>query len=398
MNPTSIATSLNQTADVPEGFEAAMPGTFRASTVYFPDMASVRALDRNRFDGYWYGLFGTPTTYALQAKIAQLEGGRNALLVPSGMAAISLVDMALLKSGDEVLLPQNAYITGRELAVHELAAWGIRMRVYNPLRPASLTEQLSARTRLIWLEAPGSLTMEFPDLGELIARARASDTIVALDNTWGCGLAFNPFAIPTEDGRRVSVDISVNALTKYASGGSDVLMGAVTTRDGELHAILRNAYMRHGWGVGADDAALMLRSLPSLPLRYAAQDASARRLASWCSDRSAFAAVLHPALSSSPGHAHWAKLCRAAAGVFTVVFKDTYPLADVDRFVDALAHFRIGFSWGGSTSLAMAYDSRPWHTESGTRSAGPLVRLSIGLESVDDLQADLEQALNQLGP
>lgn len=397
MKPPSIATALiHQSGRAPDGFEAAMPGTFRASTVYFPDMASVRALDRDRFDSYWYGLFGTPTTYALQAKVARLEGGRHTLLVPSGMAAISLVDMALLKSGDEVLLPENAYVTGRELAAHELAAWGIRVHLYDPLQPESLSRQLGGQTRLVWLEAPGSLTMEFPDLCDLIARARRSDAVIALDNTWGCGLAFDAFAVPAEGGGKAGVDITVNALTKYASGSGDVLMGAVTTRDDALHVRLRRAYMRQGWGVGADDAALVLRSLPSLPVRYAAQDASARRLAAWCSGRPEFAAVLHPALQGSPGYRHWASLCRAAAGVFTVVFHETLRTEDVDCFVDSLACFRIGYSWGGSTSLAMAYDPRPWRSESGVRRAGPLVRLSIGLESADDLQADLEQALGAL--
>ncbi len=379
------------------GFEAAMPGIFRASTVYFPDMASVRSLDRSRFDSSWYGLFGTPTTQALQTRIARLEGGRHSLLLPSGMAAIALVDLALLQSGDEVLLPDNAYVTGWELAKHELTAFGIRARSYDPMRPETLTQALGARTRLVWLEAPGSLTLEFPDLPDLLARARAApEAVVALDNTWGSGLAFDPFALTAAGLDRPGVDISVNALTKYASGGADVLMGAVTTRDDALHARLRAAHMRHGWGVGADDVALLLRSLPSLPLRYAAQDASARSLAAWCNGRPEFAAVLHPALPGSPGHAHWSRLCQAAAGVFTLVFAESLRLADVDRFVDALTRFRIGYSWGGSTSLAMVYDPRPWRTGQGLRHAGPLVRLSIGLEAVDELRADFEHALAEM--
>jgi cystathionine beta-lyase len=209
----------------------------------------------------------------------------------------------------------------------------------------------------------------------------------ALDNTWGAGLAFAAFD--------VGVDISMHALTKYPSGGGDVLMGAVTTRDDALHQRLKLAHMHLGLGVGANDAETLLRSLPTLALRYAAHDQAARRLATWFAARPEAAQVLHPALPASPGHEHWAALCTGAAGLFSVVFDARYSTAQVDAFVDALKLFRIGYSWGGPVSLAVPYDVS--NMRRGSPYRGALVRFSVGLEAVEDLQEDLEQALSVLG-
>ncbi len=372
----------------PEGFVSTQPGVFKASTVIFADTAALRARNWREKDGYTYGLHGTPTTFTLEERIATLEGGTHTLLLPSGLAAISLVDLALLKSGDELLIPDNAYGPGKELARNELAGWGITHRFYDPMDAAALAAMIGPQTRLVWLEAPGSVTMEFPDLAALVRVARETGVTTALDNTWGAGMAFNPFALPAGG----AVDISMQALTKYASGGGDVLMGSVTTRDEALHLKLKFAHMRLGWGVGANDVELMLRSLPTLALRYAAQDRAARTLAEWLAQRGEIARVLHPALPGSPGFAHWQESCQAAAGLFSVVFDARYASEEVDAFVDALRLFRIGYSWAGPVSLAV-----PYHVQ-GMRSlptpyAGVLVRFSIGLEAVEDLLADLQQAL-----
>ncbi|HNK17852.1 MAG TPA: PLP-dependent transferase, partial [Piscinibacter sp.] len=261
----------------PEGFEAPQPGVFKASTVIFPNVAALRARNWKSKTGYTYGLHGTPTTFTLEERIATLEGGLQTLLVPSGLASIALVDMALLKAGDELLIPDNAYGPNKELARNELAGWGITHRFYDPMDPASLAAAITPATRLVWLEAAGSVTMEFPDLRALVRIARERGILAALDNTWGAGIAFDAFDL----GEGLAVDISAHALTKYPSGGGDVLMGAVTTRDEALHLKLKFAHMRMGWGVGANDAEAVLRALPSLPLRYAAQDAAGRRLAQW---------------------------------------------------------------------------------------------------------------------
>jgi cysteine-S-conjugate beta-lyase len=259
----------------PEGFVAVQPPVHKASTIVFANMAAVRARTWKEKTGYTYGLHGTPTTFVLEERIATLEGGVQTLLVPSGLAAMTLVDMALLKSGDEVLIPDNAYGPAQEFARHELGGWGIVHRFYDPLEPASLAAAIGERTRLVWLEAPGSVTMEFPDLVALVRIARQRGVTTALDNTWGAGIAFAPFAIDGDDGP-VAVDISVQALTKYASGGADVLMGSVTTRDDALHQRIKMTHMRIGFGVGGNDVELVLRSLPSLPLRYEAQARAGR--------------------------------------------------------------------------------------------------------------------------
>ena len=371
----------------PAGFDAPQPAVHKASTIVFANTAAMRARDWKNRCGYTYGLHGTPTTFMLEARIATLEGGLQTLLVPSGLAAIALTDMALLAAGDEVLIPDNAYAPGRELARQELARWGITHRLYDPSDAQALAQLLTPATKLVWVEAPGSVTMEFPDLPALVRAARTGGALVALDNTWGAGLAFDAFALPDGEG----VDISVHALTKYPSGGGDVLMGAVTTRDAAVHQRLLATHMRMGWGVGANDAEAVLRSLPSLALRYAAHDTAARTLAQWWAQRPEVTHVLHPALPGSPGHAHWQRLCTQAAGLFSVVFDERYSAAQVDAFVDALQLFKIGFSWAGPVSLVVPYNLGPMRTRPAWR--GTLVRFSLGLEAVDDLIADSEQAL-----
>ena len=374
----------------PEGFNAPQAAVHKASTIIFDSTAAMRARDWKSKAGYTYGLHGTPTTFMLEERIATLEGGLQTLLVPSGLAAITLTDMALLVAGDEVLIPNNAYGPGRELARQELARWGITHRLYDPADPQALADMLTPATKLVWVEAPGSVTMEFPDLPALVRAARSNGAVVALDNTWGAGIAFDAFALPEGQG----VDISVHALTKYPSGGGDVLMGSVTTRDMAVHQRLRATHMRMGWGVGANDAEAVLRSLPSLALRYAAHDAAARTLAQWWANRSEVTHVLHPALPGSPGHAHWQRLCTQAAGLFSVVFDERYSAVQVDAFVDALRLFKIGFSWAGPVSLVVPYNLGLLRTQPAWR--GTLVRFSLGLEAVDDLINDSAQALAAL--
>ncbi len=370
----------------PAGFEAPQVGVFKASTVIFKDVAALRARDWRHKNGYTYGLHGTPTTFTLEERIATLEGGKHCSLVPSGLAAIALVNQALLRQGDEVLLPANVYGPSRELARHELVRWGITHRFYDPMDAAALAAMVTPQTKLLWLEAAGSVTMEFPDLAGLLRVARENGVTSAIDNTWGAGIAFNAFEL--------GADIVMQALTKYPSGGGDVLMGSVTTRDGALHERIKLTHMRLGLGVAANDAELVLRSLPTTALRYHAADAAGRALAGWLRQRPEIAQVLHPALEGSPGHDHWRACSSAAAGLFSVIFDTRYSPAQVDRFVDALKLFRIGYSWAGPVSLVVPYDLTAMRQPAPY--AGTLVRFSVGLEDVADLQADLAQALGTL--
>ena len=345
--PTSL---IHHPYAPPPGFDAPQPGVFKASTVIFPNSAALQARDWRQRSGYTYGLHGTPTTFTLEERIATLEGGRHTLLVPSGLAAITLVDTSLLASGDEVLIPDNAYGPGKELARTELARWGIAHRFYDAMDPQALAAAIGPATKLVWLEAAGSVTMEFPDLPALVRVARARGVLTALDNTWGAGVAFDPFAL---DGAGLGVDVSVHALTKFPSGGGDVLMGAVTTRDDDLHLRLKATHMHMGWGVGANDVEALLRSLPTLAVRYAAQDAAARALAQWWQGRAEVSRVLHPALPGAPGHEHWRALCTQAAGLFSVHFDARHEAAKVHAFADALRLFRLGYSWAGPVSLVV---------------------------------------------
>ena len=386
----------------PAEFEAPQVGVFKASTVIFPNVAAMRTREWMDKSAYTYGLHGTPTTFTLEERLATLEGGTHCILTPSGLSAIAHVDFALLKTGDEVLIPDNVYAPNKSLAEGELSQFGITHQVYDPLDVSDLAARITPRTRLVWLEAAGSVTMEFPDLVALVQLCKARGVLCALDNTWGAGLAFNAFDLTPGLGD-LAVDLTIHALTKYPSGGGDVLMGSIVTRSDELARMLKLTHMRLGTGVGANDAEMVLRSLASMPLRYKSQDGAARTLAAWCASQSAFSQVLHPALTSSPGYAHWQQLCVTpqqpeglAAGIFSVVVDARFPAHQVDAFCDSLKLFKIGYSWGGPMSLVMPYNmasSRQRSTEHMQR--GRVVRFCIGLEDVNDLQRDILQALKK---
>ncbi len=399
----------------PVEFEAPQVATHKASTVFFPSVEAMTSRDWKDKSGYTYGLHGTPTTFTLEERLCAIEGGLHCMLVPSGLAAIALVNLALLGSGDEVLLPDNVYGPSKSLAQAELQHWGISHRFYNPMDVNDLALKISSSTRLVWLEAPGSITMEFPDLLAQVQLCRSRGVCCALDNTWGAGLAFNAFDLTSQDGpHSLGVDISVHALTKYPSGGGDVLMGSVMTRDSDLATRLKLSHMRLGLMVGANDAESVLRSLPSMAVRYRAQDLCARHLAQWCQSQKQVVQVLHPALPNSPGHAHWLRVCTPqahghlnplvdsvppedgwAAALFSIVLDPRFNVDQVNRFCESLNLFRLGYSWAGPISLVVPYQLNALRSNwPDLVIRGHVVRFSIGLESEIDLQHDLQQAFN----
>ena len=367
----------------PEGFASFTTAIHHASTVVFDNVAALRSSHWQDKSGYTYGLHGTPTSFVLEAQLAAIEGGEFCLLAPSGLAAIALVSLACLKTGDDVLIADNAYGPNRELGLWLERDFGITARFYDPLTGDGIRAMIRANTRLIWAEAPGSISMEIPDIPALCRAAHECGVLVAIDNTWSAGLAFKPFTH--------GVDISMQALTKYQSGGSDVLMGAVITRDREIHRRLETARMHLGMGIGMDDAYLVLRSLPNLPLRFAAHDAHARKIATWLDSRPEISRILHPAFADCPGHEVWKRDFTGAGGLFSVLFDARFTEAQIDRFVDSLVLFKIGYSWGGAHSLCLPY--RMQALRSNWVHQGQLVRFNIGLEDVADLIADIEQAL-----
>ncbi|WP_313605877.1 PLP-dependent transferase [Comamonas jiangduensis] len=395
-----ITTDLvHHSYQAPPAFAAIQPAVHKASTVIcdsMHDMRTRRWLDKS---GFTYGLHGTPTTYQLEERLCSLEGGKQCLLVPSGLSAISTVALGLLSAGDEVLIPDNAYGPNKDFAEHELARWGIRHAWYNPMDVADLQAKITPATKLVWLEAPGSVSMEFPDLIALVQACRARGVTTVLDNTWGAGLAFKPFDL-LADGGSVAVDVSAHALTKYPSGGGDVLMGSIITTDNAVHMRIKLTHMRLGIGIGANDAELVLRSLCSMALRYHAHDVSARVLAAALQRQPAVVQLLHPAFASAPGHAHWLQLCGAAhqgqgaaAGLFSVVVDAQFDQAAIDRLCDSLQLFKLGYSWGGPMSLVVPYDIDSMRAGGrGALQAGTVVRFCVGLEDTQDLLRDLAQA------
>ena len=407
-----VTALIHHSYKAPSDFTAPQIAVHKASTVIFPNVQAMR--ERTWLDkkGYTYGLHGTPTTFTLEERIGHLEGAQHAILVPSGLAAIALVNMALLKHGDEVLLPDNVYGPHKAFAEGELRQWGISYQLYDPMDLADLSSRITSQTRLIWIEAAGSVTLEFPDVVEMVRLAQSKSVLTALDNTWGAGLAFAPFDLePAQGAMSLGVDISVHALTKFPSGGGDVLMGSVTTCNDQLAKQLKLSHMRMGLGVGANDVELVLRSLPSMELRYRQQDATARALTAWCLQQPAFAQVLHPAVVSSPGHAHWRRLCAGdepaqgpvhsaglAAALLSLRFDPAISQVQLDTFCDSLRLFKLGFSWGGPMSLVVPYHLRELRLLSNeSLLQGGFVRLSVGLEAAEDLIDDLSQALSQAG-
>jgi len=371
--------------DITPGFASFSVPVARASTVVFPDLETMRALDWKN-DAQWrYGLHATPTSAALTQRLAAIEGGDYALLYPSGLAAISNVYFGLVKAGDEVLIPDNAYSPNREHGDWLARDFGLSVRYYDPMMGAGIAGMMTPQTKLVWLEAPGSVTMEVPDVPAIVAAARARHIVTAIDNTWSAGLALHPFDL--------GVDISVQALTKYQSGGSDVLMGATITRNHDLHLRLKLARIHMGVNVSADDCSLILRSLPSMKARFDAHGRSALALAQWLKTRPEIVAVLHPALPDCPGHENFLRDFNGAGGLFSVVFDERYSAAQIDAFCEALDLFAIGWSWGGAHSLVMPYQVDELRTASHWPYRGALVRFYVGLEDEADLRADLARAL-----
>jgi cystathionine beta-lyase len=387
MNKKTLQTAIiHHDYAPPAGFDAFPAAIHHASTVLFDSVADMRSRRWQEREGYTYGLHGTPTSFTLEARLAAIEEGNYCVLAPSGLAAIVLINFACLKTGDDVLIPDNAYGPNRDLANWLQRDFGISARIYDPMIGAGIAELIAPNTRLIWTEAPGSVSMEVPDIPAICKAAHDRGVLVALDNTWSAGIAFRAFAH--------GVDIVMQALTKYQSGGSDVLMGAAITRDKAIDDKLQIAHMRLGYGIGMDDAYLVMRGLQSMKVRFDAHDAGARRIAAWLKARPEIDKVLHPAFPDCPGHEHWKRDFSGAGGLFSVVFNERYVETQTDRFVDSLKLFKIGYSWGGSHSLCVPYRMAQMRKDWPHR--GQLVRFNIGLEDPADLIADIEHALAQL--
>jgi cystathionine beta-lyase len=376
---------IHSDVQVPEGYKSLASPVFRGSTTLFPTAAAVNDSWDQYEVGYTYGLYGTPTTLELAGKICELEKGYRTIVTPGGQGAISLINLAFLKSGDHILIPESVYTPNRKLARNVLHRFGVEAGFYPPEIGAGIKDLLRDNTRLIWCESPGSITMEVQDVPAIAQAAHARGTLVALDNTWSAGVYFDAFAH--------GVDITMQALTKYVGGHSDVLLGSVTVKDSKLYQQLGATQQVLGCAASPDDCGLALRGLRTMAVRLKHIEASALQIASWLAARPEIERVLHPALESSPGHELWRRDFTGSTGVFSIVFKPEVTKAEVLQFVDKLELFEIGYSWGGVTSLAVAYDFRgsKGRPDYGHR----IVRLNIGLEDTADLLEDLERTLGE---
>jgi len=362
---------------------AVSPPVWRASTILFDTVAELEA-SRPRFGEYQYGRNGTPTQWALAEALTELEPGAGSTrLFPSGSAAIASALLMVLSAGDELLMVDSTYSPTRQLCDTILKRLGVTTRYYDPLIGAGIADLIGERTRAIFLESPGSLSLEVQDVPGICAVARECGVVTIIDNSWATPLLFPAIAR--------GCDISVLAGTKYVSGHSDVMLGSVTVRP-EFTARLDQAIKVLGQTASPDDAWLALRGLRTLGVRLQRHGASALAIARWLADQPQVARVLHPALPSCPGHEHWARDFNGAAGVFSFVLRGGGK-EDRNALIERLEHFGIGYSWGGFESLAVPADPGPLRTATRRAADGPAIRLSIGLEEPDDLITDLKGAL-----
>jgi cysteine-S-conjugate beta-lyase len=369
-----------------EGFRSLATPVYRGSTVLFERAAEVIDDWRQVTHGYTYGLYGSPTVLELGARIAEIEGAHHCFIVPGGQAAIAVVYLAFCKAGSHGLVPYSAYGPSKEMAGGLLKGLGIEIETYDTAIGAGIAELIRPNTALIWTESPGSVTMEVQDVPAIVAAARARGVPVALDNTYSAGVLFDAF--------QHGVNVSVQALTKYVGGHSDLLLGSVSVSNAELYEKVGSVWSQLGMAVSPDDASLALRGLQTLGIRLERLESSTLKVAKWLKSRPGIEMVLHPALPDCPGHDFWKRDFSGSASVFSFVFGPEVEAEKVPAFADSLTLFRKGFSWGGTASLVMVY---PTMRRPNRDYRGRLVRLNIGLEEADDLIADLSRALDGLG-
>ena len=376
---------LNPTPHARQNFQSLATPVYRGSTVVFSDQNAVTDDWRQAENGYSYGLYGTPTSLELAARIAGIEGAAETFIVPGGQAAIALIYLSYCQAGSHALVPFSAYGPNKAMAEGLMRSLNVDDEPYDPLIGADIDAFIRPNTSLIWCESPGSVTMEVQDVPAIVKAAHERGVAVALDNTYAAGVMFDAFAY--------GVDVSMQALTKYVGGHSDLLLGTVSARDLKAYNKLGPIYQQLGLAVSPDDCSLALRGLQTLAVRLDVLEKSTLTVAHWLAAHPLVNRVLHPAMDSCPGHVIWARDFTGSTSVFSFVFDDCISAEHVINFINNLEIFRIGMSWGGVNSLAVVY---PDLIRPNQDFAGRIVRLNIGLETVDDLISDLEQAFGTM--
>ena len=374
----------------PERFGGAVnPPVYHVSTVLSPDLADWEQKKKDYpagRPGMYYGRHGTPTLDALEEAIAELEGGHRTLVFPSGLAACACAILSFVKAGDHMLITDSAYGPTRRVGTRFLKRFGVTAEFYDPLIGAGIEALLRPNTSVVVVESPGSLTFEMQDIPAIAAAAHRHRAMVVMDNTWATPLYFKPF----EHG----VDASVQAATKYIVGHSDAMLGSVTVSK-EAWPKLRDTHIDLGQTAGPDDVYLAQRGLRTMATRLKQHGESGVALAAWLCGQPEVERVLHPALPTDPGHAIWKRDFSGASGLFSVVFKPMSQAAFA-ALVDGLRLYGIGASWGGYESLVMPFDPREVRSATRWPYAGPCLRIHAGLESQDDLIADMDAGFRRL--
>lgn len=366
-------------------FQQLNPPVYRASTILFEDTDSFVGRTSQLYDGFTYGLYGTPTTRQLEDSIAEIEGGSRCILVPSGLAALTHTLLALCKAGDHVLLTDCAYGPTRSFSSDVLSRLGVSVDFFGS-SAASISDKLRPETRIVVLESPGYYTMEIQDIEAITREAHATGAIVIMDNSWGFGVS----SMLTH-----GVDICCTALSKYASGAGDLCMGAITVSDEALFREIKSFTADLGSGVSADEAYMVMRGLPTLQLRIHEHARRAERVAAYLADHPAVARVMNPALPQDPYHERFRRYFRSSNGLFSVQFRDT-SIDALRRMIDGFRHFRIGASWGSPHSLVSITKPRTSRIVDDWPADSYLARFHIGLEDFDPLLEDLEHGLDRL--
>ncbi len=365
-------------------FASLSPPIWRASTVVFRSLEDF-VLRKSRLpDGFTYGTTGTPTQRTLEARIAQLDEAAHCVVTPSGQAAICLALLATVKSGDHLLMVESAYVPARTFATQHLTELGVEVELYDPRIGSEIAKLFKSNTKLIWMESPGSLTMEVQDIPAIVAAASARSILTAIDNTWASPLGFKPLDF--------AVDLCVQACTKYMGGHSDILMGSITTNDTGLYRRLRQLQAVMGQAVSAEDCFLMSRGLDTLRVRMRQQVSSADMIAKFLARHPMVDRVLFPSLTDSPDHALWRRDFEGAGSLFSLALVPA-PYQSFCAMFASFKLFAIGASWGGVHSIAAFYPEEELSARKWKPCVGPLIRLSIGLEEPGELIDELHQAL-----
>jgi cystathionine beta-lyase len=362
------------------------PPVYHASTVLFPTLADLELAEKGQFKGPVYGRHGTPTTFALQDAVAALEGSDEAAILPSGMAAIAVALLAFLKTGDHLLVTDNAYAPARRFCAQMLKPMGIEATFFDPAIGAGIAELIQPNTKIILCESPGSLTFEVQDVPAIVAAAHAKGVKVAFDNTWATPLYFPAI--------KHGVDVSISAGTKYLVGHSDAMIGTLAFHSGDAKRI-RSKIADLGYSTAPDDCYLALRGLRTLAVRLPRHGETGLKLARFLQTRREVARVYHPALPGSPGHELWKRDFSGATGLFSFALKPVSRDA-LARMVDDLTLYGMGYSWGGYESLLLPVNPKSIRTTVPWTEPGPLLRVHAGLEDPDDLIEDLAAGLDRL--